>query len=263
MSDIIIAGNTYTEVPKIIIPKSGGGMSEFYEMDTPLSWLGAGAELFAGEFYRKVDVLKNTLFNGWTPSSTAKAIVASQTLSPKKFTATDLDKWAYYIIWECGVDLEYTGSPTNTARPLFSRCYMVQELIRRSGSWADISNGVCETLAAQSAYTSTFMRYYNNNSTLTYTYAASYGFYNSATSPIIGSTSALSTAITPKTPTLSARTSTTYMSTANAGLVDQDNSKWWIIGAGVYRAKRNTFFDGVYRATTNLINKAAPAIPTT
>lgn len=31
MSDIVIAGNTYSDVPKIIVPKAGGGMAEYSE----------------------------------------------------------------------------------------------------------------------------------------------------------------------------------------------------------------------------------------
>ena len=106
------------------------------------------------------------------------------------------------------------------------------------------------------------MRYYGSTTgTLTYTWAASYGFYFSATAPAISSTTAVSPTITPKTPVFNARCSTTYLSTANAGLVDQENSIWWIRGAKVYRAKHETFFDGVYRYETALATSEAPALP--
>lgn len=260
--DLIIAGNTYTDVPSIIVP-TASGTAEFYDMDNSLSWLGAGAEQVTGEFYSKIDYLKNTLYNGWTPSSTAKAIVASVTLSSNKFSATNLDEYAYYIIWHCGIDVEYTGSPANTARTLMSRGLIIQELIRRPGSWAAIESETMGTTVNQAAYTATLMRYYSDKSSLTYTWAASYGFYVSATAPGIANSSNLTTDITPKTPTLNARTSNTYLSVANANLVDQNNTVWWIKGAGIYRAKRDTFFDGVFRHFTHYINADSPTVPET
>lgn len=228
-----------------------------------LSWLGRDAEQVGGAFYSKVDYLKNTLYNGWTPSTTAKAIVAASTLSSAKFSAADLDEWAYYIIWECGVDLVYTGSPTDVARPLMSRGLIIQEIIRRPGSWTTIGTKTMNTNVNQSAYAATFMRYYNASGSLTYTWAASYGFYGGATAPAIANTSNLTTDITPKTPTLNARTSTTYMSAANASLVDQDNSVWWIKGTNICRARKDTYYDGVYKRVCDIINETSPTVPTT
>lgn len=263
MPDIALMGAVYPEVPSIILPTDGGGTAQFFDMDNNLAWLGADAQQVSGEFYSKVDYLKNTLYNGWSPSSTAKAIVASVTLSSNKFSAANLDEWAYYIIWDCGIDVEYTGSPADTARTLMSRGLIIQELIRRPGSWAAIGTETFGTTANQSAYASTFMRYYNDKSSLTYTWAASYGFYNSATSPAIANTSNLTTDITPKTPTLNARTSSTYLSVANANLIDQNNSVWWIKGAGIYKARRDTYYDGVYKRVVDKINATSPTVPST
>lgn len=238
-------------------------VNDLPQMTGDMAWLGKDAQQVSGEFYSKVDYLKNTLYASWTPSSTAKAIVASVTLSSNKFSAANLDEWAYYIVWDCGIDVEYTGSPADTARTLMSRGLIIQELIRRPGSWAAIGTETFGTTVNQSAYASTFMRYYNDKSSLTYTWSASYGFYNSATAPTIANTSNLTTDITPKTPTLNARTSNTYMSVANANLIDQANSVWWIKGAGVYKAKHDTYYDGVYKRVCDRINATSPTVPTT
>lgn len=232
-------------------------------MSGPLAFLGKDAQQVSGEFYSKVDYLKNTLYNGWSPSSTAKAIVASVTLSKNKFSASGLDEWAYYIVWECGVDVVYTGTPTDVARPLFSRGLIIQELIRRPGTWATVESSTMGATANQSVYSSSFLRYYNDKGTLTYTWAASYGLYNGATAPAIASTSNLTTDITPKTPTLSARTSNTYFSVANANLVDQNNSVWWIKGTNIYKARRDTLYDGIYKRMCTIINATSPTVPTT
>ena len=233
------------------------------QMTGNLAYLGKDAQQVSGEFYSKVDYLKNTLYNGWSPSSTAKAIVASVTLSNNKFTAENLDEWAYYIFWEVGVDVVYTGSPTDVARPLLSRGAIIQELIRRPGAWADIGTKTMSITANQAVYSSSLLRYYNDKGTLTYTWAASYGFYGGATAPAITNTSNLTTTITPKTPTLSARTSNTYLSVANANLVDQNNSVWWIKGANIYKARRDTLFDGVYKRMCDIISATSPTVPAT
>ena len=103
------------------------------------------------------------------------------------------------------------------------------------------------------------MRYYGTTTgSITYTWAASYGFYFTATAPTISSTTATSPTITPKTPVLNARTSTTYMSATSANAVDQANSKWWILGAKVYKARRDVYTDGYYRYMCGVINSAAP-----
>ena len=258
MSDIVIAGNTYSNVPSIIIPKSGGGNAQFYE-DTELFWLGKDAEFVSGQFYQKVDTLDNTLLNGWTPSTTAKAIVSSVTVSDAKFTASNVDEWAYYIFWECGVDIAYTGSPTQKALPTFARALYIQNLVKRPSSYVNIQAGNCNATTNQAALSYSFLRYYGTTTgSITYTWSASYGLYFGATAPTISDTTAVSPTITPKTPTLNARTSTTYMSATSCNAIDQANSKWWIKGTKIYRARRDVFFDGVYKYMNGVINSTAP-----
>lgn len=233
--------------------------SQYHDMSGPLAWMGVDAQLVSSNWYSKVDKISNTLYNGWSPSTTAKAIVASVTLSDAKFTATDIDQWAYYIFWECGVDVAYTGSPTLKALPTFARALIVQCLGKRPSSFVNIQSSTCDSTINQAAFTSSFLRYYGaTTGSITYTWAASYGFYFAATAPTISSTTSTSPTITPKTPTLNARVSTTYMSTTSANAVDQANSKWWILGTKVYKARRDVYTDGYYRYMCGVINSTAP-----
>ena len=258
--DIQIAGAEFTSVPSIIVPQVGEGNAQFYAMNGNMDWLGAGVELVGENFYSKKDTLKNTDYNGWTPSTTAKVCVASVTLSDAKFTATDVDKWAYYIIWECGVDVAYTGSPTLKALPVFERALIVQNLVKRPDSFLNIQSTNCNATVNQAAYTGNFLRYYGTTTgSITYTWAASNGLYFGATAPTVSSTTAVSPQITPKTPTLSAKVSTTYMSTASANAIDQENSAWWIKGTKIYRVKRECFFDGIYHYFCGVVNSSAPS----
>ena len=232
----------------------------WYDMSGDMAWLGKGAELVGQNFYSKVDTLNNTLYNGWSPSTTAKAIVASVTLSNNKFTATDIDQYAYYIFWECGVDVAYTGSPTLKALPVFGRALIVQNLIKRPDSFANIQSVNCNATVNQAAYTGSFLRYYGTTTgSITYTWASSNGLYFTATAPTISSTTAVSPTITPKTPVFNAKVSTTYMSTTSANAIDQANTKWWIKGTKIYRVKRECFFDGIYRYMCGVVNSTAPS----
>ena len=232
----------------------------WYDMSGDMAWLGKGAELVEQNFYKKVDTLSNTLYNGWSPSTTAKAIVASVTLSDAKFTATDIDQYAYYIFWECGVDVAYTGSPTLKALPVFGRALIVQNLIKRPDSFANIQSVNCNATVNQAAYTASFLRYYGTTTgSITYTWASSNGLYFTATAPTISSTTAVSPTITPKTPVFNAKVSTTYMSSTSANAIDQANSKWWINGTKIYRVKRECFFDGIYRYMCGVVNSATPS----
>lgn len=258
--DITIAGANFPTVPSIIVPQQGGGNAQYYAMNGDMDFLGAGAELVGENFYKVVNTLNNTLYNGWTPSTTAKAIVASSTLSDAKFTATDIDMYGYYIFWECGVDVAYTGSPTLKALPTFGRALIVQNLIKRPDSFANIQSVNCNATVNQAAFTSSFLRYYGTTTgSITYTWASSNGLYFTATAPTISSTTAVSPTITPKTPVFNAKVSTTYMSTTSANAIDQESTKWWIKGAKIYRVKRECFFDGIYRYMCGVVNSTAPS----
>lgn len=232
----------------------------WYDMSGNMAWLGKGAELVGQNFYSIVDTLDNTGFNGWTPSTTAKACVASVTLSDAKFVASDVDQYAYYIFWECGCDIAYTGSPTLKALPTFARALIVQNLVKRPDAMAKIQSVDCNATVNQAAYTGSFLRYYGTTTgSITYTWASSNGIYFSATAPTISNTTNTAPTITPKTPVLNAKVSTTYMSTTSANAIDQENSKWWIKGTKIYRVKRECFFDGIYRYFCGVINSTAPS----
>lgn len=236
-------------------------VSALPQMTGDLAYLGKDVQQISGEFYSSVKYLKNTAYNGWSPSSTAKAIITSSTLTA--FSAADLDQWAYYIFWECGINPVYTGSPTDVGRTTLSRGLVIQEIIRKPGTWAAIEAETSLSNINQSAYAATLMRYYNDKGSLTYTWSASYGFYVSATAPGVASTTANTTNITPKTPVFNARTSNTYLSVANANLIDQNNTVIWIKGTNIYKAKRDTFFDGVYKRICKMVTATTPTVPTT
>lgn len=250
--DITIAGAEFQTVPSIVIPKTGGGNASFYDMEDTYSWMGADAELFK-TFDPLTKKLSETLFASWTPSTTAKDILTAQKLGT--FVAADFANYEYYILWDCTIPIVTDASATKKALPLLAVSSQVQSIYKRPSTWANIeaenfNSGVCSSLA-----TGTFLRYYGTTTgTMTYTWATSYGFYFTLTAATFSSATAASPTITVKTPKVTARCSTTYMSTANAALIDQDETVI-SIGAKVYRAKSKSVFHGNYANVIRLIKE--------
>lgn len=251
MPDILIAGNTYASVPSIVVPKSGGGNAEFYDLDADLAWMGKDVTLLNGNFYSASGKLSSTTFNGWTPSTTAKSIITSKTADT---FAADMTFYEYYIVWECGVDPVYTGSPSTTARPLISRAWMLQNIVKRPSSYSNVFSNTFNGNASANLYSGTWMQYYGSTAgTITMTWSASYGFYFGLTAATFSNSTSDTPTVTVKTPTLNARCSTTYLSTGNAALIDQDKSTYFI-RCKLYRVKPNSIYHNIYRKTCDFIN---------
>ena len=248
--NIQLMGATYPTVPSVLLPNDQSGMSEFFDMSDDMSWLGADATL-VHEITPITVALKDTDFNTWTPSSTAATVVASQTLSTasQKYVATDLlldGGYNYINVWNMKLPVVYTGSPTNKALTVFSCGLLIQSMFRRYSSFTNLLDGNLNNGVTAQTTLATFERYYNSSSSLTYTNSASYGFYFANVAPTLSSATAQSPTITLKTPTMSARCSTTYLSTANAALVDKENTKLTYT-CKVYRVRQDAYLQGFYR----------------
>ena len=226
----------------------------FYDMSGAMAWLGKDAELLDGSVYSKTDKLKNTGYNGWTPSTTAKTIVSAATAGT---FAADLSQYEYFLLWECGVDPVYTGSPTLKAHTLLNRCYLVQQIFKRPSSWANIQAEIFNGNTCATLFTPNFLRYYGTTQgSVTYSWGASYGFYFAASAATFSNSTADAPTVTIKTPTLATRCSTTYFSTGNAALIDQAESEYFIRGK-LYRIKRTGTLYEIYKHVVDLINEEA------
>ena len=225
--------------------------SQYYDMSGDNAGMGAGAELVTS--FTLADVkLANTSFATWTPSTTAADILAARTAGT--FSA-DLENYEYYIVSDTKIPVVTDDSAVKKALLVFTASHLVQNIARRPGTFANIQASSFPTAACLNVYTSNFLRYYGTTTnTITYTWGASYGLYATPTAATFSSTSLDTPTVTVKSPKVSARCSTTYMSTANAGLIDQDNT---IISQScfVYRVKKMTsFIRGIYKGQVALIN---------
>ena len=249
--NIQLLGATYPTVPSVVLPVAGGGTAEFFDMYDDMSWLGADATL-VHEITPVTVALKDTDFNTWTPSTTSATVVASKTLSgnTQKYVATDLlldGGYNYINVWNMKIPVVYTGTPTKKAMPLFSCGLLIQALFRRYSSFVNLQDGNLDNNVTAQQTLATFERYYGSTTgTITYTNGASYGLYFANVAPSISSTTAQSPTITLKTPTMSARCSNTYMSTANAALIDKTNTKLTYT-CKVYRVRQDAYLQGFYR----------------
>ncbi len=243
MSKVLITRSKLDNLATTISTKSGAALPlTLDEMDAAvdgistfdaLSWLGEGAELVA-TYDKESTLLSSTTYASWTPSTTAKTIKSGA--SAGTYTI-DMANYDYFIRWQFYCEPVYNGSQTNTARFIKTVQEIYQGVFRRPSTLANIaalndSANVCQTVNTPS-----LMEYYNNSSSHTFTWAASYGIYASAAAATFSSSTATSTTMTVKRPAISARCSTTYFSTSNAGNVDQSATYFHTKGY-LYRIKK-------------------------
>lgn len=229
----------------------------YYDMSGKLAWLGADATLVKEITLTDVK-LSNTSFASWTPSTTATDILATRTAGT--FTASDMPDYDYWVLWETKIPIVYGEGSTNKAKGLYLSAFHVQALVRRASSYANLLAGNANSNVNSSAFTGgNFYRYYNaTQDNLTYTSNTSYGFYATVTANTFSSSTATSPAVTLKTPKVTARCSTTYLSTGNAALIDKDKT---VISqkCTVYKVKASAFMRGVWNNVMRMVQEIDPA----
>ena len=248
MANITLMGASYADVPSIILPKTGGGTEEFFWGDADFSWLGKNVEDL-GEIYSQDYTLEDTTFASWTPSTTAKSILATKNVSP--VVAINTADYEYAIRWKVDIHIAYDGTETNKAITHRHMTDGWQLIFKRANSLANIQadNLVGNTCISLSS--ANLIDYYNASGSHTYAYGVSYSIYPALTTATFASSTANSTNLTIKTPSVSARCSTTYFSTANAKLVDGANSTIKIRGY-LYRYKAGGVLRNLYSLQNHL-----------
>lgn len=165
--------------------------------------------------------LSDTAFNGWTPSTTAKAILATDTLGT--FVATDIVNNDYFIRQRAYLEVAYVSGTTNGKGLYKKNCvenwYAVT---RRPSNNTNMNAGTRNTGVAESVTNLHVGQYYNGGWVALY--STSYGIYPSNQAPTFSSTTAASPTITVKRMVWNARCHATYFSTGYAKKVDQANT---------------------------------------
>ena len=258
-------GAQYSSVPFVELPKTGGGTSRFDDCSvvtaeavdvsagkifvaadgtiTQGTGSGGGGGLVLVKTFPTLEIpFADTAFNGWTPSATAKAILATQTVGT--FTATDIADYDYFVRQRIYAHLAYVEG-TSAAKGMFqfSCGENWNAQTRRSSTATTLNAGNINQNVNESVSTTYLNKYYNGGWVAIY--SSAYGIYPSNTAQTLSSTTAASPTVTVKTAVINAKCNTTYFSTAMAGNVDQDASTIKFV-IDVYRAE-----SGYMRHTVN------------
>ena len=269
-------GTQYSDVPQIILPKTGGGDAVFTDVSgtTALAsdvysgkkfyladgseatgslvwdWRGDGTETVNDAFYTDTILLKNTNFATWEPSKTASTIVATSNVGT--FSA-DLANYEYLIRWQCQFDAAYLEGATLKNIPYRIVMEIWQAIFKRPNSLTNIQNEVYNGNTCLTLGTIPITDYYTSSGARSYAFSASYGIYAAATAATFSNSTSNTPTVTVKAPTWSARCSDTYMTVARAADLDQENStlKRKCL---IYRMKPGATERAMYGSLVNLYN---------
>ena len=248
MANVTLLGASYTDVPAVTLPQTGGGTVTFYE---GWDWIGQNSEKLSFSYSSGTIALANTSFASWTPSTTAKAITSSATAGT--FTS-DFSQYEYMLKWQFKFKAAYKTGATLKNQTHLQTVELYQTLCKRPNSVVNINAQNFNANTCMTYATVPLIIYYGSTTgSLTYSYTGSYGIYPSATAATFASSTADSTTVTIKTPAINARCSTTYMTTTRAGELDQTNSTYTVTGE-LYRYKKNGALEEMYRSMIELHN---------
>lgn len=278
MAEITLMGASYSDVPAVELPQTGGGMVLFSDTSGTTAtagdvrsgkkfvlangsestgtynynWMGDHVETVTAPFYTFTTTLDDTDYPDWTPGTALTSILA--TVNCPTFVA-DLDNYEYVIEWLWYCQAAWPDGQTYTY--CMDKTYGVayQGIMRRpyglvnfeEGSW---TYNYCTNLYTASMYNI----YWNKSGNRTWT-TTGYGYYmSSLTAAALSSTSSNTPTITPKRPVISARCNSSYFTTTRAGQIDQENSTIKIVG-NLYRIdKDSTALHGMWAKAVNMYN---------
>lgn len=221
----------------------------YKDMSGDLAWMGADTE-YVDELYTQTITLADTNFASWTPSTTASAIQAMDSVAT--FVA-DMTAYDYIIRWTLEADIVYQEGATLKAATVKDVSQVYQYIFRRPSNRANLiaenfNYNACMTMA--SAY---YADYYNSSGAEVMAYTASYGIYQTVQAATFSSTTAASPTVTVKRPILYARCNSTYWATARAAEVDQDESTV-TLKADLFRIPSSGILRRMYETLADVYN---------
>ena len=212
------------------------------------TWMGHKPEFIKNVLTEEV-ALEDTTYPDWTPSTTAKAIRA--TANADTFVA-DLVNYEYIIRWKISCNPIYTEGTVLKAATIRECLNTYQHIFKRPNSVTNIRDKNFNSNACVTVCSAPLAVYYKTDgTTITYTYSVSYGLYGALTAATFSSTTSNTPTVTVKKPTLNARCSTSYFSTAMAAAIDQENTKFKIVG-DLYRIPKGGIVRTLYEELCDL-----------
>ena len=214
------------------------------------NYLGAGAEKISN-FADFSVALADTEFNTWTPSTTAKEILAT---SPFGTFSADMANYDYVVRWKFWTDLKYNAGATLKNIPYKQRSISMHQTYRRSRTYSDFQANISNYNVIPSGDYQAAILYYSSSAALAVNHAGTYGFYATAQQPTLSSTTADTPTITIPRPILYARCNSTYMNTARVPEIDKVNSKLYL-RCEVFRVKKDYIRSAEWREMVEEMNE--------
>ena len=215
----------------------------------PWDWMGKNAELVK-TFPLFTVALKDTEFNTWTPSNTAKEILA--TASFGTFDA-DLENYDYTIKWTLDTNLVRQSGATLKNTINRELCHLYQQPFRRASNYENFENKVANGNVSGPAFPQGsvgVVEYYATSGSMAVGFTAAYGFYATLQNMTFSDATATNPTITLARPALTARCNSTYFATARAAELDKNNSTL-TLKCEVYRSAKSNFTHAAYDTLVN------------
>ncbi len=198
------------------------------------NWMGNNPALIRTEILDAV-YLKDTDYSDWTPSTTAGTIKSPEfAFSFQADTGTK----EYLIHTQFAVYLSYeSGAPTR-AMFLEGNGEYWHGVARYASNLANLQAETRNSNVMALVNSSLVSYYYAVSGAESSVFSMSYGVYPAVQNPVFSSSTSLTPTITINTPQVSARCHDSYLSPANAALVDEDASYYrvkfevWSVDAG-------------------------------
>ena len=247
MANVTLGNRSYSDVPSINIPKTGGGFVPFFA-DLKEGLLRPDVELIQTYTHDSLAVTDDGVVIP-AYSTSAQTLIASANLTPK--IPLDYANYNYYVLERFLTTPVYNTSTPVKGRNEYGTGAVLYELMDIEPNQFIAANGTKYASRAVGAAAGTCYRllYWSSASALGVYTASSYGVSQVATSPSVSSGQ-----WTIKTPTLQMRGHSSYLTSAVWGTIT-DIRRQFIIQ--VYRApKGNLNLDawGLNQETMKIIN---------
>ena len=194
--------------------------------------------------------LKDTAFTTWTPSTTALTLSTTANVGT---AVLDLANYDYCIVWTTEEVFAYNGSETNTSRILKQNHSICQSIYKNPGGLTTLAAKNYNTNRCTNLFSNGLIDFYNQNSVHTLSYTVSVGIYPTSTAATFSNSSSDTPTMTVKTPVFKIACNSSYLSTANAGNIDANNTyfKYW---GELWRVDKDSTMLGMYKNIIDAYN---------
>ena len=228
--NISLQGADYPDVPKVLLPKTGGGNAEFYFDITPMV-IRPDAEKLATYTYDKWAVADEGITLP-TYSTSAQTIMASASLEPN--ITLDYNTYNYYIVERMLAIPEYSITTKAKGRvEYYLASYLYEIAMIPGGTFKALLNGT--SISGRSIITGATsvgrLFYWSSTSALSLYSSTLMGLYMTPVAPTISSS-----VMTLKSPTCGTKGSGTYFSSTYANALTDVRFQYVF---EVWRAPRN------------------------